>query len=329
MPARTDIEPTAGSGAAGRVPPHDLQAEESLLGAMMLSAGAHRGRRRRGRLVRLLQARPRARLRRDPHALRHRPAGRRRHRGRRAAPGGSPRGDRRALGAGPDPVRHPGHHQRRALRPHRRGVRPAPPAHRRRRRDRRARLLGARGRAEGARPGRVARVRGQRAPRHRHDEAPVEPPVGEPRPASSSCTSRATPSPARPPATSTSTTCCRGCSPARWWSSALARPWARRRSRSGCSPTPRSTRPTRAVAVLLARDEPPRAVAATALLGGQGRLAPPPQRAAQGRRLEQHLPGDGSPGRGADLDRRQPQPHDHGDPGQGPPAQEPGRRARA
>src|SRR5262245_49585609 len=40
MPARTDIEPSSGRGAAGRVPPHDLQAEESLLGAMMLSAGA-------------------------------------------------------------------------------------------------------------------------------------------------------------------------------------------------------------------------------------------------------------------------------------------------
>ena len=38
---------------------------------------------------------------------------------------------------------------------------------------------------------------------------------------------------------------------------------------------------------------------------------------------------DGPAGRGADLDRRQPQPHDHGDPGQGPPAQEPGRRASA
>ena len=80
--------------------------------------------------------------------------------------------------------------------------------------------------------------------------------------------------------------------------------------------------------VLLARDEPPRAVAATPLLGGQGRLAPPPQRAAQGRGLEQHLQGDGSPGPGTDLDRRQPQPHDHGDPGQGPPAEEPGRQAR-
>ena len=41
MPSRTDDQDlTASRAAAGRVPPHDLQAEESLLGAMMLSAGA-------------------------------------------------------------------------------------------------------------------------------------------------------------------------------------------------------------------------------------------------------------------------------------------------
>src|SRR5688500_10426176 len=41
MPPRPDDrEPTATRAAASRVPPHDLQAEESLLGAMMLSAGA-------------------------------------------------------------------------------------------------------------------------------------------------------------------------------------------------------------------------------------------------------------------------------------------------
>jgi replicative DNA helicase len=41
MSPRLDTtEPPAGRSAAGRVPPHDLQAEESLLGAMMLSAGA-------------------------------------------------------------------------------------------------------------------------------------------------------------------------------------------------------------------------------------------------------------------------------------------------
>ena len=53
------------------------------------------------------------------------------------------------------------------------------------------------------------------------------------------------PSPARPPATSTSTCCSPGSSPARWWWSVPARPWARHRSRSGCSPTRRSRRPTR------------------------------------------------------------------------------------
>ena len=41
MPPRPDDhEPTSARSAAGRVPPHDLQAEESLLGAMMLSAEA-------------------------------------------------------------------------------------------------------------------------------------------------------------------------------------------------------------------------------------------------------------------------------------------------
>ncbi|MFL6206051.1 MAG: replicative DNA helicase [Acidimicrobiales bacterium] len=41
MAARLDItDQASGPRPAGRVPPHDLQAEESLLGAMMLSAGA-------------------------------------------------------------------------------------------------------------------------------------------------------------------------------------------------------------------------------------------------------------------------------------------------
>ena len=41
MSPRLDTaEPPTSRSAAGRVPPHDLQAEESLLGAMMLSAGA-------------------------------------------------------------------------------------------------------------------------------------------------------------------------------------------------------------------------------------------------------------------------------------------------
>jgi replicative DNA helicase len=41
MPPRPDDhDPASARAAAGRVPPHDLQAEESLLGAMMLSAGA-------------------------------------------------------------------------------------------------------------------------------------------------------------------------------------------------------------------------------------------------------------------------------------------------
>ena len=70
-PAPTSRIRTHPARPIGRVPPHDLQAEESLLGAMMLSARGHRGRRRGGHGVRLLQAGPRPRLRRDPHALRH------------------------------------------------------------------------------------------------------------------------------------------------------------------------------------------------------------------------------------------------------------------
>src|SRR5206468_12728042 len=40
MAARPDDQEAPRRAAAGRVPPHDLQAEESLLGAMMLSAEA-------------------------------------------------------------------------------------------------------------------------------------------------------------------------------------------------------------------------------------------------------------------------------------------------
>ena len=65
MSPRLDTtEPPTGRSAAGRVPPHDLQAEESLLGAMMLSAGAIADAAGSGHRVRLLQAGPRPRLRR-------------------------------------------------------------------------------------------------------------------------------------------------------------------------------------------------------------------------------------------------------------------------
>src|SRR3546814_5564936 len=40
MAARSDAPQATRTGPAGRVPPHDLQAEESLLGAMMLSSTA-------------------------------------------------------------------------------------------------------------------------------------------------------------------------------------------------------------------------------------------------------------------------------------------------
>ena len=56
---------------------------------------------------------------------------------------------------------------------------------------------------------------------------------------------------------------------------------------------------------------------------GQGPHRPP------GRgRLGPHQPGHRPAGTGPHLDRRQPQPHGHGDPGQGPAAQEPGGRHR-
>ena len=66
-----DDDPTATRrprrpAASGRVPPHNLEAEESLLGAMLLSARRHRPRQRgRSRRRRLLQAGPR------PHLRRH------------------------------------------------------------------------------------------------------------------------------------------------------------------------------------------------------------------------------------------------------------------
>src|SRR3546814_18694205 len=40
MAARSDAPQATRTSPAGRVPPHDLQAEESLLGAMMLSSTA-------------------------------------------------------------------------------------------------------------------------------------------------------------------------------------------------------------------------------------------------------------------------------------------------
>ena len=183
MAARLDItEPPRQPHGGGRVPPHDLQAEESLLGAMMLSAGAIGDvtgtvtasdfyKPAHGHIFDAIHTLYAPGQPVDAVTVADELAGPGSS-SRSAGPPSSPRSSRST----------PGHHQRGALRQHRRGVLAAPPADRRGGRDRRARLLRARGRAEGARPGRVARLRGERAPRHRLDEAAVVAAVGEPRP---------------------------------------------------------------------------------------------------------------------------------------------------
>ena len=79
-----------------RVPPQNLDAEESVLGAMMLSTEADRRRRRDPRARRLLPLGERPDLRRDARTLRPRRAGRHHHRRRRAPARGHPRRDRRS-----------------------------------------------------------------------------------------------------------------------------------------------------------------------------------------------------------------------------------------
>ena len=97
---------------------------------------------------------------------------------------------------------------------------------------------------------------------------------------------------------------------------------------------PRHGRPRRhrgppAGAVLLARDEPasssPSACSAPRPGSTPRGSATASSAETTGRRSRRAI---GPPRRGPDLDRRQPEPHDHGDPGQGPPAQEPDRRPR-
>ncbi len=78
--------PSGRRTSPGRVPPHDIQAEESLLGAMLLSRDAVASASESGDVGLVLQARPRPHLRRDEHAdgpwRARRPGDRR----RRAAP---------------------------------------------------------------------------------------------------------------------------------------------------------------------------------------------------------------------------------------------------
>ena len=184
--------------------------------------------------------------------------------------------------------------------------------------------------AQGRRPGRVAGLRGRPAPGHRHASRRSRDLLDENLDRLEALYERGeaitgVPTgyldldelPRRPPAVATSSSSAPG--PA-MGKTAL-------RPRHG---RPRRPRGPPAGAVLLAGDEPPRAHPAPAVRRGPGRLAPGPQRPAAptttGRKISH---ADRPPGRGADLHRRQPQPHGHGDPGQGPPAQEPGRRASA
>ena len=140
--------------------------------------GRHRDLRRRG----LLQAGPRAHLRGDHRPLRAGRADRRGHGARRADPIGPHR-----IGWGPGrPRLAPGQHavdrECGALRPHRRGARPAPPHDRSGRRNRRHRLQRPRGR--GGRGRRDGSEGLQRRPttHYREHQVPPRRAVAEPRP---------------------------------------------------------------------------------------------------------------------------------------------------
>ncbi len=80
--------------------------------------------------------------------------------------------------------------------------------------------------------------------------------------------------------------------------------------------------------VLLDGDEPPRADPAAAVGRGTRRLDAPATGQPDRHRLAPHQPGRGPPGRGAVLHRRQPELHGHGDAGQVPPHQGPRGRPR-
>ena len=177
-----DVRRRNRSESGGRVPPHNLQAEESLLGAMLLSRDAIAAaveicaaddfyKPAHGHVFEAVcslygQGEPA-----DPVTV----ADELRRADLLDAIGGTADPD---LAAG----QHAGDRQRRPLRPDRRGARPAAPADRRGRRDRRAGLRRARRRRGGRRPGRVDGLRGGRAPGDRHPQAAARPAVGEPRP---------------------------------------------------------------------------------------------------------------------------------------------------
>ena len=182
LASRSPTTPTASRSAAVRVPPHDLQAEESLLGAMMLSAGAIGDatgkvtasdfyKPAHGHIFDAIHTLYATGQPADAVTV----ADELRRAGLLDAIGG-PAVLAQILSSTPATTNAGRYAQiveeyallRRLI-----GVVG---------RDRRARLLRARGRAEGARPRRVARLRGERAARHRLDEAAVVAAVGEPRP---------------------------------------------------------------------------------------------------------------------------------------------------
>ena len=142
--------------------------------------------------------------------------------------------------------------------------------------------------------------------------------------ASRRCTTGARPSPACPPATPTSTSTSPASSRPTWSSSAPAPPWARPPSPSAWPPTPPSRRSTPVLFFSLEMSHL-ELTPAPALRRGPGRRHPHAQRPAARERLAQDHPRHRPPGRGADLHRRQPQRHGHGDPGQGPAPEEPRR----
>ena len=293
---------------------------------MLLSRDAIAAAVRAAERRRLLQAGPRPHLRRHHHAQRRGRAGRPGHRGRRAAPGRPARGHRRPGHAGQPAGRHAGHVQRRPLRQDHRGARPAPPAHPGGRRDRRDGLRPARRRHQDRRPGRVHGVRRRPAAHHRLDGRDPQPARRQPRPARAALRAgrvdhRHADRLHRPRRAAR-----RACSPTPCSCSAPARRPARRRSPSAWPPTPRS-RPTGRCSCS-PRDEQARAHPAHAVLRGPGRLQAGAQRQPHRGRLAEDRPRHRPPGRGPDLDRRQPEPHDHGDPLQGPAAQGPHRRPR-
>ena len=315
------------SGAASqRVPPHNLQAEESLLGAMLLSKDAiavgvellERGR--------LLQAGAR------PHLRGHHVAVRR-------AASRSTRSPWPTSCGGPA-CSTPSAGRARSSRCRR--TRRRPPT-RPVRQDRRGALAAAS--PDRRRPARSpSALRAARRRRQRRSTRPSRwcsrsPSAGSPTRCRRSATCSTRPRPPRGalragrvdhrrsrPATTTSTSCSSGLQPSAlivvgarpvMGKTAFALGIARTRARGAA-----------AGAVLLARDEPARAHPAHAVRRGPGRRDQGPQRQARRGRLGEDPPRRRPAGRGADLDRRQPEHHGDGDPGQGPSAQEPHRRPR-